>query len=64
MSDLKLLDELLLAYMMEAKLRPDDLESHSVASRDAICRLEEAWNSGEMEEITLRWATYFKRKRS
>lgn len=58
-TDLKLIDELLLDLMRAEKKQPRDMLSHSGVTRDAITRLREAWDSGEMPEITLTWATYF-----
>jgi hypothetical protein len=62
MTDLKLLDELLLDYMVAKKLKPADLESHSAGTitHEVITRLRSAWESGEMPEITLTWANYFR----
>lgn len=58
-SDLKLLDELLLEYMRFRRMQPVDLEEYSIATREAIHRLREAYASGEMQTITLTWANYF-----
>jgi hypothetical protein len=61
MSDLKLLDELLCAYMRERDLQPTDLEGDKGDSltRDVMKRLRKAWKSGEMTIITMTWARYF-----
>ena len=58
MSDLKIIDELLIDYMRVMELQPKDLETHSATTRDAICRLREAWEN-EMWYITLTWSKYF-----
>ena len=60
MSDLKIIDELLIDFMHAVKLQPRDLETYNSATRDALCRLRDAWNSDEMWYITLTWNNYFK----
>jgi hypothetical protein len=60
MSDLKIIDELLLDYMREMQLMPHDMEIFSETTRDAICRLRDAWNGEEILCITETWRNYFK----
>jgi hypothetical protein len=59
MTDLKLIDELLI-LMKPATWDWNMFEdNHSSVVADAIARLREAWRSGEMPEITLSLARYF-----
>lgn len=59
-SDLKLLDEMLCDYMLIAKINTcEELERHSYLTGCIMRRLREAWKSGEMPVITMRWAIYF-----
>lgn len=63
MTRLKLIDELLI----ELRSRSPVLSFHQLAKRssvvrEALNRLKKAWNSGEMEEITLSLCTYFAEK--
>jgi hypothetical protein len=57
--DLKIIDELLLDYMLSKKLMPHDLEMYSTITSEAICRLRKAWDADEMLYITKTWADYF-----
>lgn len=60
LTDLKLLDEVLLDYMRELGLQPHHMPYYSSTTRDAIARLREAWERGEMSQgITMTWAEYF-----
>lgn len=60
MTDLKLIDELLIDLLQAKHYRTvAELENHSSVTRDAMERLREASASGEMPVITLRLARYF-----
>lgn len=60
--DLKLIDDLLLAYMHELKLRPEDLEGPKGTNltERATKRLRQAWRNGEIGAITVTWDDFFK----
>ena len=64
LSDLKLIDELLIDIMWSKGMRPADLEMGKVSSvvNDAMKRLRSAWKSGEMKLITLSFARYFEQE--
>lgn len=60
LTDLKIIDELLLDYKDEAHLTWKELESYSNLTSYAMNRLREAWKNNEMESITLSLANYFR----
>ncbi len=59
---LKLLDEVLLAWMRELKLQPAQVEKHNSLTRDAVQLLRRKYTDGQMASITLTWANYFEEK--
>lgn len=63
MTDLKLIDELLIDLKDESGYSIDDLE-HRISSvtKEAMRRLRVAWQAGEMPEISLCFANYFSGK--
>ena len=60
MTDLKLIDELLVVLKDERRMTWAELERSSFTAREAMIRLLIAWNSGEMKTITLSLAKYFR----
>ncbi len=59
MTDLKLIDELLLDVMQSNKLTPRELFHRSSVTQEAYLRIRKAWVAGEMPEISATWGTYF-----
>ena len=58
-SDVNIIDRLLLELMDAMELRPRDMEhSDSTVCRNAIKRLRSAWEDGELE-MTRVWVNYF-----
>lgn len=66
MTDLKLLDELLIDYKTARGLNFADLEGGHGSNLTVriMRRLREAWQGGEMEAITLALADYFESGRN
>lgn len=60
MTDLKLIDELLVSLRDGRTWQ--EVERDSYIARQAITRLRQAWKSGEMPMITLSLADYFEGK--
>lgn len=63
MTDLKLIDEMLMDLALAMNLRPSQLESWSGVTKQAMDRLEQAYESGEMPVITLSLANHFRIKK-
>ena len=60
MSDLRLIDELLIDLRSELKCTFTELTQHSTATRAAMDRLRVAWYSGEVKALTMSLARYFR----
>lgn len=59
MSDLKLIDELLLDVMQSNKLTPRELFHRSSVAQEGMLRIRRAWINGEMPEISATWGRHF-----
>ena len=58
-TDLKLIDELLCLYVKRTYRTWEDVENHSNIPKECMARLRQAWESGEMEQITFGLSGYF-----
>jgi len=62
MRDLKILNDLLLEFMESKGLKPDDLLTHSEATRVALERLHRGWSTGVINwpgNLSIRFGEYF-----
>ena len=59
MSDLKLIDELLVDLMRSNKKEPHEMFHHSHVAQEALLRIRKAWVNGEMPEISATWGSHF-----
>ncbi len=60
LTDLKLIDELLVTLMWAKNLSPSDLEDYSSVTIAAMARLRRAYCSREMKVITASLARHFR----